>query len=114
VCDRYAARRDSAGRVAFIKPEQQELVEAALCLLEYSYHQAGDLGQLSGAPHLLLTRMPESHSPWRAWAMLIDADASAAQGRYPEAQATLDKLGRQFPDASVGRRRRSCWRDVRA
>jgi TolA-binding protein len=102
VCDKYAARRDSLGRVAFTRPEQQELVEAALCLLEYSYHQAGDLGQLSGAPHLLLTKMPESRSPWRAWAMLIDADASAAQGRFPEAQSTLDKLGRQFPDHPVG------------
>lgn len=34
--------------------------------------------------------------------MLIDADASAAQGRYAEAQATLEKLAKDFPDHAVG------------
>jgi TolA-binding protein len=98
VLDRYAARRDSTGMVVFASPAHQELVEASLCLLELSYHRAGSLGQLSGAPHLLLGRMPASTSPWRAWALLIDADAAAAQARYPEAQAELERLAREFPD----------------
>lgn len=102
VLDRYATQRDSAGRVAFATPERRELVEAALCLLEYSYHLAGDLGQLSGAPHLLLQRMPPSRSQWRADALLIDADAMAAQARYPEAQATLEQLVREYPEQEVG------------
>src|SRR5262249_29180082 len=77
VLDRCASQSGEGGHVAFASPENQELVEAALCLLEDSYHRAGNLGQLSGAPHLLLTRMPPSRSPWRATALLIDADASA-------------------------------------
>src|SRR5205085_187902 len=72
------------------------------CLLELSYHRAGNLGQLSGAPHLLLQHMPPSRSPWRAWAMLIDADAAASQARFPEAQRTLEALARDWPDAPVG------------
>jgi TolA-binding protein len=102
VLDRYASRRDSSGFVVFASPEHRELVESALCLLEYAYHKSGDLGQLSGAPHLLLQRMPPSRSPWRAYAMLIDADAMAAQARYPEAQATLEQLVRDHPDNAVG------------
>src|SRR5207249_5031791 len=102
VLDRYASRHSADGRVVFASPEHQELVEAALALLELSYHRAGNLGQLSGAPHLLLQRMPPSRSPWRADAMLIDADASAAQARYPEAQAALEALMRDFPDQPVG------------
>ena len=102
VLDRYAAHGDSAGMVVFASPEHQELVEAALCLLEYSYHQAGDLGRLSGAPHLLLSRMPPSRSPWRAYALLIDADASAAMARHAEAQSQLERLTREFPDHPVG------------
>jgi TolA-binding protein len=102
VLDRYAARQDSSGAVVFAAPQHRELVEAALCLLEYSYHQTGNLGQLSGAPHVLLSKMPPSRSPWRAYALLIDADASAAQGRYAEAQATLERLFREFPDHAVG------------
>ncbi|MBI1797383.1 MAG: tetratricopeptide repeat protein, partial [Candidatus Eisenbacteria bacterium] len=101
VLDRYAGK-DGGGRLVFASPAHQELVEAALCLLELSYHRAGDLGQLSGAPHLLLQQMPPSHSTWRAYALLIDADASAATGRYPEAQATLETLAREFPDHAVG------------
>ena len=101
VLDRYAGLRDKGGQVVFASPQHQELVEAALCLLEYCYHRAGDLGQLSGAPHLLLAQMPPSRSPWRAWALLIDADASASQARYPEAQATLEKITREFPDHPV-------------
>ena len=58
VLDRYAGTKDKAGRVVFARPEHQELVEAALCLLELCYHSAGDLGQLSGAPHLLLQAAP--------------------------------------------------------
>ena len=102
VLDRVAARRDSTGRVAFATPDQQELTEAALCMLELAWHQAGNLGQLSGAPHLLLSQLPPSHSPWRAWAVLIDADASASQARYPEAQLALEGLTREFPDRPVG------------
>jgi len=102
VLDRYASTKDKAGQMVFASPQHQELVEAALCLLEMSYHRAGDLGQLSGAPHLLLQQMPTSHSPWRAYALLIDADASAAQARYPEAQRTLEQLVREFPDHALG------------
>ena len=102
VLDRYVAQMDKASLDMFKTPERLELVDASLCLLLYSYHQAGDLGQLAGAPHLLLQKMPPSHSPWRAYALLIDADASAAQARYPEAQATLEKLMHDFPDLSIG------------
>jgi TolA-binding protein len=101
VLDRYAGRTGEGGVPVFARPEHQELVEAALCLLELSYHRAGNLGQLAGAPHLLLTRMPPSRSSWRAWALLIDADASAAQARYDEARATLEQLAREFPDHAV-------------
>jgi TolA-binding protein len=100
VVDRYAAHGDNA-RVVFASPEHQELVEAALCLLELSYHQAGDLGQLSGAPHLLLESMPASRSTWYGYALLIDADAQAALGHYPEAQATLVQLTREFPEHEI-------------
>ena len=101
VLDRYAPSGDGSRPLAFASPERQELVEAALCLLELSYHRAGDLGRLSGAPHLLLQRMPPGRSLWRAWALLIDADASAAQARYPEAQAALEQIARDFPDQPV-------------
>ena len=102
VLDRYASRADDKGVVVFASKDRQELVEAALCLLEYAYHQAGNLGQLSGAPHVLLQHMPGSRSTWRAYALLIDADASAAQGRHAEAQAALQTLMREFPDHAVG------------
>ena len=101
VLDRYAPRGDGKSPLSFSTPERQELVEAALCLLELAYHRAGDLGQLSGAPHLMLQRMPPGHSPWRAWALLIDADAQAAQARYPEAQAELAQVMRDLPDQPV-------------
>jgi TolA-binding protein len=101
VLDRYS-RKDKGGHVVFAKSEHQELVEASLCLLQLCYHRTGDLGQLSGAPHVLLQQMPASRSPWRAYALLIDADASAAQARYPEAQKTLEALMREFPDHAVG------------
>lgn len=96
VMDRYA-RTDSTGMFVFASPEHQELVEASLCLLEYSYHRAGDLGQLSGAPHVMLGKMPPSDSPWRAYAVLIDADALASQARYGEAEAMLTGLIADFP-----------------
>jgi TolA-binding protein len=102
VLDRYAARGRTSKLVVFAQPEHQELVEASLCLLEYSYHRAGRIGQLSGAPHLLLGTLPPSRSTWRAHALLFDADASAAQGRYPESQETLERLAREFPDHPVG------------
>ncbi|MCK4538768.1 MAG: tetratricopeptide repeat protein [Candidatus Krumholzibacteria bacterium] len=95
VIDRYA-RSDSSGMFIFATDEHQELVEASLCLLEYSYHRAGDLGQLSGAPHLMLQRMPPSDSPWRAYSVLIDADALASQARYDEAEAMLTGLIEKF------------------
>lgn len=101
VLDRYA-RRDARGQLAFASPGIRELVEAGLCMLEYSWHEAGDLGQLAGAPHLLLRAMPPSHSTWRAYALLIDADAMAASGRYPEAESTLASLRHDFPDHAVG------------
>jgi TolA-binding protein len=101
VLDRYA-RRDVRGQVTFAAPEIQELVEASLCMLQYSWHRAGDLGQLAGAPHLLLRAMPPSRSTWRAHALLIDADAMAAQGRYAEAESTLARLNLDFPDHAVG------------
>jgi TolA-binding protein len=96
VLDRYAAD-DSTGAAPLASPEHQELVEAALCLLELSYHRLGDLGELSGMPHLMLQRMPASASPWRAYALLIDADALAAQGRYEESQEMLGHLMEEFP-----------------
>ncbi|HTK31298.1 MAG TPA: tetratricopeptide repeat protein [Candidatus Saccharimonadaceae bacterium] len=101
VLDRYTTQHDSTGRAVFSSPERQELVEAALCQLELAYHRAGDLGQLSGAPHLLLQKMPPSHSEWRAWALVIDADASAAQGRYAESQAALAQVHRDFAGHEV-------------
>ena len=102
VLDRYMAEPNKPGSGMLRSPERFELVDASLCLLLYSYHQAGDLGQLAGAPHVLLGKMPPSRSPWRAYALLIDADASAAQARYPETQATLERLLRDFSDQSIG------------
>ncbi len=102
VLDRYARGSNASGQLVFASPEHQEIVEAALCLLELAYHRTGNLGQLSGAPHVLLQRMPPSRSTWRAYALLIDADAAAAQARYPEAQATLESLTRNFADHPVG------------
>ena len=75
VLDRYAQDKGT-GTIEFATPERQELVEASLCLLELSYHRTGNLGQLSGAPHLVLRAMPPSHSLWHAYALLVDADAS--------------------------------------
>lgn len=95
VLDRYA-RDTGQGTIEFATPERQELVEASLCLLELSYHRAGNLGLLSGMPHLMLQRMPPSKSPWRANAILIDADALAAQGRHAEAQTMLQEVVAQF------------------
>jgi TolA-binding protein len=46
--------------------------------------------------------MSPSRSPWRAYALLIDADASAAAGRYEESRGTLEQLAREFPDLPVG------------
>jgi len=103
VLDRYASRADSSkSTLIFASAELAELCDAALCLLEYSYHVAGDIGQLAGAPHVMLSRMPPSRSPWRAWALLIDADAAAAAGRYDEAQGTLERLTRDFPNHPIG------------
>ncbi|MGD8413541.1 MAG: tetratricopeptide repeat protein, partial [Candidatus Latescibacterota bacterium] len=101
VLDRYASG-EGEGKLVFESPERQELVEAALCLLELSYHRGGDMGQLSGVPHLMLQKMPQSKSTWRAYALLIDADALAAQGRHEEAQAVLQSLIEDFGDHEVG------------
>lgn len=110
VLDRYA-KADTNRTLVFSTPEQRELVEASLCLLELSYHRAGNLGQLAGAPHLLLTKMPPSPSLWRAYALLIDADAMAAMGRYPESQTLLATLTKEFPnqDVSVRATRLLAW-----
>jgi TolA-binding protein len=101
VLDRYAQDKGT-GTIEFATPERQELVEASLCLLELSYHRAGNLGLLSGVPHLMLQRMPPSKSLWRADAMLIDADALAAQGRQAEAQQMLTQLITNFGGTPVG------------
>jgi TolA-binding protein len=103
VVDRYA-QADSSGAIDFASPEHQELVEAALCLLALSYHQAENLGQLAGIPHVMLMKMPPSTSPWRAQALLIDADAMAAMGRHQEAQDLLATLIREFPDHELALR----------
>jgi tetratricopeptide (TPR) repeat protein len=110
VLDRYAPVRGE-GTIEFETPEKQELVEASLCLLELSYHRAGNLGLLSGIPHLVLQRMPPSKSPWRANALLIDADALAAQGRQDEAQQMLTQLLAEFntPDVAVPAYRLLAW-----
>lgn len=100
VLDRYA-REDGTGELVFAQPEHQELVEAALCLLQVSYHRTGNMGQLSGVPHMMIAKMPPSNSPWRAYALLIDADAMAAQSRFKEAEATLTSLIQEFPAHSV-------------
>lgn len=100
VLDRYA-QPDTNGTYVFDSPAHRELTEASLCLLELSYHRAGDLGQLSGVPHQMLQGMPPSESPWRAYALLIDADALAAQSRFEEAQAMLEQLIGEFPDLDV-------------
>lgn len=99
VLDRYAGH---GAEYVFTSPEHQELVEASLCLLEYSYYSSGQFGRLSGSAHLALQKMPPSGSIWRAYALLLDADALAAQQRFPESQATLDRLLTEFPDHAVG------------
>ena len=100
VLDRYS-RNDSTGAIVFASEEHRELVEASLCLLELSYHRTGNLGQLSGAPHMMLQKMPPSSSPWRAYALLIDADALAAQARYPESEQMLKQLIKEFPEHNI-------------
>lgn len=102
VLDRYAQLDESSSVMVFESPEHQELVEASLCLLLLSYHRAGDLGQLSGVPHLTLQQMPASKSTWRAYALLIDADALASVGRHEETEKTLERLINDFPDNQVG------------
>lgn len=101
VLDRYAGQKGSGGFLIFKDDKQKEVVEAALCLLLLSYHQAGDLGQLSGAPHLMLQAMPPSQTSWRGYALLIDADALASQGRYQDAQASLQKLLGVFKEHDI-------------
>lgn len=100
VIDRYAGDKGE-GTIEFATPERRELVEAALCLLQLSYHRTGNLGMLSGMPHMMLERMPPSDSKWRAYALLIDADALAAQGRYEDAQASLERLTSRFDEAAI-------------
>ncbi len=101
VLDRYVPPADSAGKPVAPSADKRDVVDASLCLLLESYRRAGDLGQLAGAPHLLLQRMPPSRTPWRAYAMLIDADAMAAMSRHAEAQKTLERLMADFPDHPV-------------
>lgn len=101
VLDRYASNESSDGTIVFASPEHQELVEASLCLLELSYHRLGELGQLAGALHAMLQKTPPSRSTWRAWSLLIDADALAAQGLYAEARAGLEQLFTEYPEHDV-------------
>jgi TolA-binding protein len=98
VLDRYAQHEDSDGTLVFAAPEHRELVDAALCMLQVAWQATGDQGRLSGAAHALLQRLPPSRSPWRAWALLIDADAQAGQGLYADARASLERLQSEFPD----------------
>ncbi|MCP4573793.1 MAG: tetratricopeptide repeat protein [bacterium] len=99
IMDRYAG----TGTVyVFESAAQQELVEAGLCMLGYSYNQAEEFGLMAGAPHLALQKMPASESVWRAYALLLDADALAAVDRFVEAQVTLATLKTEFPDHAVG------------
>jgi TolA-binding protein len=100
VLDRYAQDKGE-GTIEFATPERRELVEAALCLLQLSYHRVGNLGVLSGMPHLMLQRMPPSDSKWRAFAILIDSDALAAQGRHDEARAALETLVTETEEAAI-------------
>lgn len=102
VLDRYAPLSDSSHVLVFESSDHRELVEASLCMLFHAYHQTGNLAELSGAPHLLLSRMPDSHSRWRAHAMLYDADALAAQGQHDEALRMSEKLMREYPDDPLG------------
>lgn len=102
ILDRYRGHDEGQGTIVFTSSAHQELVEASLCLLEYCFHLSGDTGLLCGAPHLILQRMPPSPSRWRAYALLMDADALAAHSRYAEAQETLARLFREFPDHQVG------------
>lgn len=104
VLDRYAAQRDAKGAVVFARPEHGELVDASLCLLFHAYHRVGNLGQMSGAPHALLQKLPPSRSLWRAHALLFDADALASQGRMDEARAITEQLVQNHPDHPVGAR----------
>ena len=97
--DRYAGE---GARYVFADESRRELMEAGLCLLEYSYHQAGEYGLMAGAPHLALQKMPPSGSLWRAYTLLLDADALAAVDRYAESQATLATLFAEYPDHPVG------------
>ena len=102
VLDRYASLSDSSHVLVFESPEHRDLVEASLCMLFHAYHESGSLAELSGTPHLLLQRMPPSHSRWRAHAMLYDADALAAQGRHDEALRMSEQLMSEFPDDPLG------------
>jgi len=96
VLDRYT-RSASDSTKAFTAPEQRELVEASLCMLEWSWHAAGDMGQVAGAPHLMLQKLPPSHSPWRAWPLPRGA------GHAREAHSGLSgSPGRGAGDAAPG------------
>jgi TolA-binding protein len=99
VIDRYAGQ---GAAFVFDSPEHQELVEASLCLLEFSFYEAGESGLMAGAPHLALQKMPASGSMWRAYTLLLDADALAAVDRFPESQETLATLLDEYPDHPVG------------
>lgn len=98
VLDRYARRDDGDGTIVFAEPAHAELVDAALCMQQVAWQRTGDQGRLSGAAHALLHRLPPSRSPWRAWALLIDADAQAGQGLHADARASLERLEAEFPD----------------
>lgn len=97
VLDRYSRRTEGTGMITYTSPAQQEIAEAALCLLEVAWYRVGDLGQLTGAPHAILQSSPPSNSFWRAWTELIDADAMASQGNYAQTRDILESLRERFP-----------------
>src|SRR5207249_11712748 len=70
VLDRYASRTDCSSTLTFASPELAGLVDAALCLLEYCYHEAGDIGQLAGAHHVMPQRLPPSRVRCRDSALM--------------------------------------------
>ena len=110
VLDRYAAaRRRRGARSCSPRPSTRSWSRPRSACSSTRITGPATSGSSRARRTLLLSRMPPSRSPWRAWALLIDADASAAQARYAEAQATPRALMRDFPDHPVGDvGRRSC------
>ena len=95
-----ATRKSDDGGVARVRPRPstRSWSRPRSACSSYCVPPRGQPGPARRARRTCCSRkMPPSRSPWRAWALLIDADASAAQARYPEAQATLERLGARVP-----------------